>query len=190
MKSRLEGLRVYLSGPCEMAPDRGSTWRDNITPDLKILGMEVLDPNHKSTKLSFCETGKEEFEKLKKLRNSEDWKTLRKYAKEVVRADLRAIDLSDLVILYGSSKIPTVGTWHEFSMAALQKKPIYVIWEEGKKSCPLWLFGVIPDTCIFSSFEDAMKQLNYVAYCKDEDLEDATGGKYWYFLNNHGRLGV
>ena len=39
----LSGTTTYLSGPIESAID-ASSWRENIKPDLKLLGIEAWDP--------------------------------------------------------------------------------------------------------------------------------------------------
>jgi hypothetical protein len=42
--NRLDHQRVYLAGAMDRVPDRGSTWRDNITPFLVNLGITVFNP--------------------------------------------------------------------------------------------------------------------------------------------------
>ena len=42
--NRLKGLRCYLAGPIDQAPDDGVEWRQKITPWLEQKGVRVLDP--------------------------------------------------------------------------------------------------------------------------------------------------
>ena len=42
--NRLQGLRVYLAGAMDRVPDRGTGWRDKITPFLNDLNVVVFDP--------------------------------------------------------------------------------------------------------------------------------------------------
>ena len=44
VKNRLKGQRVYLAGAMDRVPDRGATWRENITPFLNELNVTVFDP--------------------------------------------------------------------------------------------------------------------------------------------------
>ena len=42
--NRLKGMACYLCGPMDRVPDGGVVWREDITPQLKELGVGVLDP--------------------------------------------------------------------------------------------------------------------------------------------------
>ena len=46
---KLTGHRVYLAGPMDRVSDRGVIWRKKITPPLKSMGLNVLDPLDKPT---------------------------------------------------------------------------------------------------------------------------------------------
>lgn len=183
MKSRLNNLRVYLSGPCENAVKAGADWRSEITPKLKELGLVVFDPVHKPTKLSFCNSdGVEEFKLVKKLRDEGNYKELARCMKEVVHTDLRMTDSADLliVLLDGSS---TTGTIDEIVTACNQKKPVYLCATGGKKTIPLWLFGRVPESYIFEDLNEILARLDMIAFCGDNELPDFVD-KRWLFLNN------
>ena len=49
--NRLKRQRVYLAGAMDRVPDRGATWRENITPFLKDLGLVVFNPIKKQKNL-------------------------------------------------------------------------------------------------------------------------------------------
>ena len=42
--NRLKNQRVYLAGAMDRVADRGTTWRDSITPFLDQLGIVVFNP--------------------------------------------------------------------------------------------------------------------------------------------------
>ena len=42
--NRLNNQRVYLAGAMDRVADRGTGWRDNITPFLQDLGVVVFNP--------------------------------------------------------------------------------------------------------------------------------------------------
>ena len=49
MNNRLKNQRVYLAGAMDRVADRGSGWRDSITPFLKDLEIVVFNPISKPT---------------------------------------------------------------------------------------------------------------------------------------------
>lgn len=180
--SRLNSLTVYLSGPCENAADSGVSWRKELTPFLTELGLKVLDPTSKLFKMSFGRTEEDEFPHVKNLRNEGKFEELSKCMKEVVRVDLRMIDLSCLVVCQLDADQPTYGTIDELVVACSQKKPIYLCCKQGKKSIPLWLWGRIPYNHIYNNIEEIKEKLKTIAYCNDSELSNHID-KRWLFLN-------
>ncbi len=49
INNRLKNQRVYLAGAMDRVADRGTGWRDNITPFLENLGVVVFNPIRKPT---------------------------------------------------------------------------------------------------------------------------------------------
>ena len=49
MTNRLKNTICYLCGPMDRVADGGVTWRRNLTPKLKEMGVGVLDPSKKPT---------------------------------------------------------------------------------------------------------------------------------------------
>ena len=47
--NRLKNTICYLCGPMDRVADGGVTWRRNLTPKLKDMGIGVLDPCKKPT---------------------------------------------------------------------------------------------------------------------------------------------
>ena len=52
MTNRLKNTICYLCGPMDRVADGGVTWRRNLTPKLKEMGVGVLDPSKKPTEFA------------------------------------------------------------------------------------------------------------------------------------------
>lgn len=182
--NRLKGMRVYLSGNCENADKAGADWRKEVTPKLKKLGLVVFDPVHSPIELSFCDKEKE-FEIVKELRAKSEYITLAKIMKEVVRSDLRLCDVADIVIVYLNSKKPTYGTIDEIVTACNQKKPVFVVCEQGMNQMPLWLFGRIPLEYMCDSLETVLSKLEIINSV-DKDNLPGWIDKRWMFVPTLG----
>jgi len=147
---RLWGMRCYLIGAMDRAPDNGKGWRQRITPFLQRLGIVVLNPCNKpidagretpADKQRHCE--------LRKRRKYDE------YAREIKQLrviDLRMVDMSDLLIVNIDTNIHACGTYEETSWANRLKNPILIHCEQGKQGIPGWMFGVIPHQHMFDNW--------------------------------------
>lgn len=168
------GSRAYLAGNIEFTKN-AFEWRQKLTDDLKGFGIKVLDP----TKPCFRDQLKEDVEtmaELDKMREAGDFKPLQKFMKEVVRRDLRLIDISDFVIFRIEPSKPTFGTIHELIVALNQRKPCLIITKD-KKKLPRWLFGIIDLDLVFESDILLIEYLRKIHKGKIK-----INDKYWRFL--------
>jgi nucleoside 2-deoxyribosyltransferase len=132
--NRLKNQRVYLAGAMDRVPDRGSTWRDNITPFLEEMGSIVFNPITKPTN-----TGLEDSDShmvKTKLKQRERYDELSEMMKVIRRVDLRLVDISDFLVVNLNLDIHPCGTYEEIFWANRQKKPIIVHMEQGKINAP------------------------------------------------------
>lgn len=151
MSNRLKNQRVYLAGAMDRVADRGTGWRDNITPFLESLGIIIFNPIKKPTVLGQED---EETHKLKlQLKSNENYDKLSTLMKTIRSVDLRLVDISDFLIVNLDLDIHPCGTYEEIFWANRQKKPIIIHMVQGKSNAPDWLFGTIPHKMIFSSWE-------------------------------------
>jgi len=155
----LYGMRVYLSGPIQFMPDHGITWREAITPKLKTLGLDVIDPCDKK---GFASEIGDFRNQMKAWREDGDFERLRDNMKIIRRWDLRAVDYSNFIIVNVDKDIPTWGTIDECVVAERQKKPIIVICKNGMKCCPDWLFAIAKLHEIFDTEEEALTYLKKI----------------------------
>jgi len=144
---RLEGTITYLCGPIDNVDDDGVAWRRSIAPILnERYGMKVLDPTDKPFKthnLKYEEIGDEKLAS-NTLRVNGDYAELAEKFKGIVRADLRCVDLSDVLIGYIPEGVQMCGTIHEIVVSTDSKKPTLLVVEGGRKNLSHWLWGVIP----------------------------------------------
>ena len=93
MMHRLKNQRVYLAGAMDRVPDRGATWRDNITPFLKSLDITVFNPITKPTDIGLEDHDTHSIKT--KLKFSRRYDELSSMMKTIRAVDLRMVDISD-----------------------------------------------------------------------------------------------
>jgi nucleoside 2-deoxyribosyltransferase len=174
--NRLENQRVYLAGAMDRVPDRGSTWRDNITPFLQELGVIVFNPINKPSNIGLEDA--EVHSLKKKLKQREDYDELSSIMKTIRGVDLRLVDISDFLIVNLDIETHPCGTLEEIFWANRQKKPIIIHMEQGKQQTPDWLFGTIPHQMIFSSWDEIKDHLIHI-----NSAPNIETYKRWYFFS-------
>ena len=174
--NRLKNQRVYLAGAMDRVADRGATWRDNITPFLRNLGVTVYNPITKPTDIGMEDMDSHMIKtKLKKQHRYDELSSMMKTIRSV---DLRLVDISDFLIVNINLEHYACGTWEEVTLANRQKKPILIHMEQGKHEAPDWLFGTIPHQMIFSSWDDLKEYLDHI-----NGAENIETYKRWYFFS-------
>ena len=160
MKNKLTGLRCYLAGPIDHAEDDGVGWRQEVGKWLRQRGVIVMDPTDKPTSQTKFKEIDEEKQKLIELKKLGRWEELRTYMKEIVLADLRMVEVSDLNIVYIDTDIHLCGTYEELFVSLRQRKPTFVVAAHGKESLSVWLYGRMNPNFIFESFDELKDYLN------------------------------
>lgn len=176
MYSRLHNQRVYLAGAMDRVADRGTAWRDKITPFLESLGIVVFNPIKKPSTIGIEDSETHKYKK--QLKNHKKYDELSSLMKTIRSVDLRLVDISDFLIVNLDLDIHPCGTYEEIFWANRQKKPIIIHMVQGKNNTPDWLFGTIPHDMIFSSWDDIKIYLNYI----NKSSTIITYNR-WYFFN-------
>jgi nucleoside 2-deoxyribosyltransferase len=174
--NRLKNQRVYLAGAMDRVPDRGSTWRDNITPFLSELGITVFNPISKPTDIGLEDNDSHLIKT--KLKQQHRYDELSSMMKTIRSVDLRLVDISDFLIVNLDLNVHPCGTLEEIFLANRQKKPIIIHMVQGKDHTPDWLFGTIPHQMIFSTWEEIKSYLIHI-----DSAENIDTYKRWYFFN-------
>jgi len=174
--NRLKNQRVYLAGAMDRVHDRGSGWRDDITPFLQDLGVIVFNPIKKPTIV-----GQEDEQTHKhkiKLKLEKNYDELSQLMKVIRSVDLRLVDISDFLIVNLDLDIHPCGTYEEIFWANRQKKPIIIHMVQGKQHAPDWLFGTIPHEMIFSSWDQVKEYVIHI-----NSWSEINSHNRWYFFN-------
>lgn len=170
----LKDCRIYLCGPMEFSQDMGEGWRKELTPHLESLGLNVIDPTNRKTKLSFSESASEEHHKLKIVREAQNYQKLTEHAKEIVKSDLSLVDRSDIILVYIDITQYSVGTIDEFVTACNARKPIILVCKQGKKHIPIWFFGRMNHRYMFDSLKESLTYLEKINKMPYEEFQEFT----------------
>lgn len=173
--NRLEGQRVYLAGAMDRVPDRGSSWRQKITPFLQELNIIVFDPLKKTGAVGL--ENEETHLLKKKLKSKGQYNRLAEIMKSIRSVDLRLVDISDFLIVHLDTETHPCGTLEEIFLANRQKKPIIIHIEQGKQNCPDWLFGTLPHEFFFDTWDQVLEYLYSV-----NNSHNLQTFNRWYFL--------
>lgn len=170
--NNLKGLKCYLAGAIESSKDSES-WRNQISTDLKKIGVIPLNPHEQLFSNQIVETPgmNKEMKELMKLGKYDE---VSKLMKQVVARDLRACDAADFLIVNLETDVPSWGTPHEIFVSSLQKKPI-LFRINKKENFPLWLCGIVNHNYVFSDFKEI---LNYLWALNSSPI-DQLDSKYW-----------
>jgi nucleoside 2-deoxyribosyltransferase len=176
-KSRLQKQRCYLAGAIDRVPDRGTQWRDFITPFLENLGVEVFNPLKKPTNFGAEDDTIAAYKK--RLKKNKQYDTLSDLMRTIRSIDLRMVDVSDFLIVNLDIDTHPSGTLEEIFWANRQKKPILIHVVQGKTEAPDWLFGTIPHQFIFNSWDEIMNYLININNVPSTDIHNR-----WVFFNH------
>lgn len=178
--NKLKGLRCYLAGNMDYVDDGGTKWRDDVTPILEDMGVNVLSPCAKEKFLDPASAAIETStnrEYRKRLKEAGEYERLASEGKPIRTTDLRCVDVVDFIVLVIDLDKRPCGTWEEFFTANRQKKPVIFITKQGKPETPDWVFLTIPHQMIFSTLEDGIDYLKKV-----DSGEDGRDFGRWVFF--------
>lgn len=147
--------RCYLIGSMEFM--NGEGWRNKVKSELCGRNITFFDPYHKP----FLDDVPEDESSRKEMlhwRESGQYDLVAQRMKQVRAYDLRLCDLSDWFIAVIKPSIASWGSAEEITTLIKEKKTIFLVIDDpnGKKACPLWLFGVLPHKYIYNSLDDAI----------------------------------
>lgn len=174
MSNPFEKTRAYLGGHIEYS--KNGDWRTEFARTLKDrFDIIPLSPLEKC----FVDQQDENEELkviLKEKMRAEEFYEVSTYMKEIIRKDLRLIDISDFCIFYLEPENATFGSVHEIIVAAQQRKPVLLVINDRSKT-PLWLMGIINSHYIFDSLSAVINYLTDICLIKAK-----FDSKYWKFL--------
>jgi len=139
---------IYLAGPIENSPDRGTKWREKYSKRLKRLGFSCINPIDEENKIS----GINDFNKLKKTDISTYINEMRKF----IKADLEFVEKADIIICKWNGEISS-GTNGEITYAYKLNKPCYLITQTELRYIPGWFLACFNG--VFNNLEDLLEVL-------------------------------
>lgn len=160
-------LSIYLAGGMEASNNLGAQWRENITPLLEELGLEVLNPvlfepkqlkGLQPRKLpEFCtnDEGKKvkvsHWHDLKNATEPHLYGRFLKYMRRIIKYDINIVrNETDSVICYWSETTAKgAGTHAELTEAFLSNKEVYCV---AHANMPAWAKACCTE--IFKTFEE------------------------------------
>ena len=156
----LENKRVYLCGAIHSTTDDGISWRESITPRLKLLNLVVSDPCKKTIVNSEIGQDKSTF---KSLLINEQFKELKETFWPIVRYDLREVDKCDFVIFNYDTTNKLVGSIHELVTANFEKKVILLKYnKEQLADFNPWIATFIKEHHFFSEWDLLFEHLQNI----------------------------
>lgn len=156
MSGLLKKTKLYQAGHMEFAD--GRDWRNKLKEDFADMGLVILDPyNHQF--VNRIDESPEQHARLYKMREEGDYENLAGFCKQFRVYDLNCVDRADFIVWNLDITVPTIGSVEEFVAAVKMKKPSYVIVKQGKRKCPLWIYGMIPHKYIMNSVEEFVQKI-------------------------------
>jgi len=155
----LNKTKTYLVGHMQYAD--GTNWRKSITPKLNNMGITVFDPYEKPF-IKDVDEGHDIRYMMNNYMETENYSEVQRKMKEIRIYDLNLVDRSDFIIAHIIPDVASWGSAEELVTANRAKKPIFLSIEGGKKKCPLWLLGTIPEKYIYNSVEEIVLVLEMI----------------------------
>jgi hypothetical protein len=175
--NKLKGSVCYLCGPIDYADDLGTGWRKQIIPELRKMGMFILDPTNKPVMYQNLYEDAENHEHRRKLKEAGKFDELHESGKLIRTFDLRCCDKADCIIVHWDISIPMTGTAEELFISNKSKKPVLVFCKQGRYKVPDWLYWTLPPKYIFENAQDIVSYLHKVD--RGEEIDNAR----WHFFD-------
>jgi hypothetical protein len=180
--NRLKNSLCYLCGAMDRVKDGGTGWREYISDRLKEISVGVLNPCDKPT--PYAQEDDNFRDRLESLKQSNKFDLVAKEMKPIAAVDLRMVDICHFVVMSVDLDVHMCGSYHESFVAANQKKPVLVMCNQGKENAPNWLFGVLPHSHIFSSWNELLEYVNHIN--KDEIVDHLNRWRFFDWEKVYG----
>jgi hypothetical protein len=177
--NKLKGQLVYLAGFIDDNPELAKGWRDDMTEFLQGLGIGVFDPMDKPILNTFVHEDKNFVADVNTLKKEGKYDEVTSIMKEIVRQDLKMVDLSNFVILNIDRTCHMCGSYTEFTYSCMQRKPVLVYCKQGIKAISNWMWGLGDYNHFFEDW-DALKQ-HIIDVDSGRNLDDLNGK--WRFID-------
>ncbi len=157
----LKDTQCYLIGHMENI--NGEGWRDEFTKFAEQLGVKVYNPYHKPFIQDIPED-EDSRREMKHWMETEQYDLVASRMKKVRGYDLRCCDKCDWFVALIKPGVASYGSAEEITTIIREKKPLFLVIDDprGKKSCPLWLMGVMPHKYIYNTIEEVKEMVSAI----------------------------
>jgi len=176
--NKLEGQVAYLAGFIDANPEKSRGWRIDMKRFLNDLGIGAFDPTDKPITNVKVSEDKDFVQRMNSLKSRGMYDEITQSMKEIVRLDLKMVDLANFLILAIDKRYYSCGSFSEFTYACMLRKPVFVYCEQGVSEIPNWMFG-LGDYPYFHGSWDSIKQ--HIQNIHDGFSDDLDGK--WRFFN-------
>ena len=177
--NRLKNHIAYLAGSIDQSKDLGRGWREDMTPFLNNLDIGVFNPCDKA--INNCKVHEDEkfVEHINELKRLGYLAHAQKEMQEIVRIDLKLVDLSNFLILNLVPDVHMCGSYGEQTLACFQRKPIIIHCAKGIHAIPNWLFGICDPELFFDTWSEVRAYITNIATGATVNDNDSK----WRFLD-------
>lgn len=164
--------KCYLLGNLQdISAEEAISWRNYFQDEVKDMGIVCLNPLEKVFR-NFNKEGKDFQKRMFDLLEIGDLETVHQEMKAVRRRDLAQIDFSNFLVGVLNTEARTYGVIEELSLAERSQKPIFLTIKPSIKAIPLWVAGMIKPSCIYSSLNNIIAELELINSGKKEISND------------------
>ena len=177
--NRLRNHICYLAGSIDQSKDIGRGWREDITPFLNQLGIGVFNPCNKPVDNAKVQEDEKFVEHINELKRLGYHAYAQKEMQEIVRIDLKLVDLANFLILNIIPDVHMCGSYAEQTLACFQRKPIIIHCAAGVHHIPNWLYGICDPELFFDSWSAVQLYITDIALGDKVNDNDSK----WRFLD-------
>ena len=177
--NKLKGQTAYLAGFIDDNATLARGWRLDMTEFLNGLGIGSFDPMNKPILNTWVHEDKDFVDYVNAFKKEGKLGKVSEIMKEIVRQDLKMVDLSNFVILNIDRTCHMCGSYTEFTYACMQRKPVLVYCKQGIKAISNCMFG-LGDSHYFFEDWDVLKQ-RIIDVDSGKDNDDLNGK--WRFID-------
>jgi hypothetical protein len=105
--------------------------------------------------------------------------------KDLNHWDLRTVDLSSFLVVNYDTNIFTCGTHEEIFNANRQTKPVLLVFKNGKRKAPSWLYGRFPSEHFFDGWDELREYLNEIDSNPNYKFTEADLKRWLFFDGPH-----
>lgn len=176
--NKLKGQVAYLAGFIDDDPNLARGWRQDMTEFLNTNGIGSFDPMNKPILNTDVHEDKDFVAYINNLKKEENYDAVTRIMKEIVRQDLKMVDLCNFVILNIDRTCHMCGSYTEFTYACMQRKPVLVYCKQGVKAISNWMWGLGDYNHFFEEWAGLKQHILDVDSGKNED---DLNGKWRFF---------